>query len=144
MAATVRQRRHQRGGRHQQQQHADNIDVTAPRHFRRQQWVPGISQNPVLSLPATTQDIEQQKNNRQIANYKCYFQRKDRLVNRGYGAEEKLSARWIWARQIRMVQRTGLGCVQPGERRVAGNDNIRVIAEPLHAAIPNISMNVII
>ena len=96
------------------------------------------------SLPTATQDIEQNENDRQIANYKCYFQRKDRLMNRGYGAEEKLSARWIWARQIRVVQRAGLGCVQRGERRIAGNDKIRVIAEPLHAAIPNIAMNVII
>jgi hypothetical protein len=34
--------------------------------------------------------------------------------------------------------------VQAGKRRVAGNDDIRVIAEPLHAAIPNISMNVVV
>ena len=88
--------------------------------------------------------IEQNEDDREIANHKCYFQRKYRFMNRCYGAEEKLSARWIWARQIRVVQRAGLGCVQPGERRVAGNNNIRVIAEPLHAAIPNISMNVII
>src|SRR6266853_2497409 len=96
------------------------------------------------SLSATTQDIEQNENDRQIANYKCYFQRKDRLMNRGYGAEEKLGARWIRARHIRVIQRAGFGCVQSDERRIAGNDNIRVIAEPLHAAIPNISTNVII
>ncbi|MDQ1387609.1 MAG: hypothetical protein QOF56_1063, partial [Acidobacteriaceae bacterium] len=95
-------------------------------------------------LPTSMQNIEQNENDRQIANYKCYFQRKDRLMNRSYGAEEKLSARWIWARYIRVVQRAGLGCVQPAEQRVAGNDNIRVIAEPLHAAIPNISMNIIV
>jgi hypothetical protein len=65
-------------------------------------------------------------------------------MNRCYGAEEKLSARWIWARQIRVVQRAGLGCVQRAERRIAGNDNIRVVAEPLHAAIPNVSVNIII
>ena len=34
--------------------------------------------------------------------------------------------------------------MQPGERRVAGNEDIRVIAESLHTAIPNISMNVIV
>src|SRR6266699_6158546 len=34
--------------------------------------------------------------------------------------------------------------MQPGERRVAGNDNIRVVAEPLQAPVPNISMNIII
>src|SRR5260370_1669895 len=134
----------QRGEGYQQQQHSDNIDVTAACYLNREQWVPGIRQNPVRSLPTTTQHIQQNENNRQIANYKCYFHRKDRLMNCCYGAEEKLSARWIWARYIRIVQRAGFGCVQPAERRVAGNDNIRVIAEPLHAAIPNISMNVII
>src|ERR1700758_3047350 len=96
------------------------------------------------SLLTTRQDIEQNENEREIANHKCYFQRKDRLMNRCHGAEEKLSARWIWARYIRVVQRAGLRCVQPAERGVAGNDNIRVVAEPLHAAIPNVSMNVII
>ncbi len=65
-------------------------------------------------------------------------------MHRCYGAEEKLSARWIWARYIRVVQRAGLECVQRSERGVAGNDDIRVKAEPLHVAIPNISMNVII
>jgi hypothetical protein len=34
--------------------------------------------------------------------------------------------------------------VQPGERRIAGNDEIGVIAEPLQAAIPDISMDIII
>src|SRR4029077_15490972 len=96
------------------------------------------------SLRTAMQYIEQNENDRQIANYKCYFQRKDGLMNRGYGAEEKLSARWIWARYIRIVQRAGFGCVQRAERRIAGNDHIRVIAKPLHAAIPKISMNVII
>src|SRR5262249_16527801 len=43
-----------------------------------------------------------------------------------------------------MVQRASLGCVQLSDRRVAGNDNVRVVAEPLHAAIPNIAMNIII
>ena len=32
-----------RGERHHQQQHPENIDVTATRHFRRQQWVPRVS-----------------------------------------------------------------------------------------------------
>jgi hypothetical protein len=43
-----------------------------------------------------------------------------------------------------MVQAAGLGCVQAPDRRIARNDNIRAIAEPLQAAIPNISVNVII
>src|ERR1700674_655995 len=118
--------------------------MTAAGYLNRQQRVPGISQNPVRSFATTTQYIEQNENDRKVANYKCYFQRKDRLMNRGYGAEEKLSARWIWARYLRVIQRAGFGCVQRAESRVAGNDNIRVIAESLHAAIPNISMNVII
>src|SRR5271166_3431776 len=80
------------------QPHADDIDVTAARHFRRQQRVPGIGQKPVGSLPTAMQEIEQNEKNRQIANYKCHFQSKDRFVNPGYGTEKKLSARWIWAR----------------------------------------------
>jgi hypothetical protein len=43
-----------------------------------------------------------------------------------------------------MVQVAGLGSVQAPDRRIAGNDSIRAIAEPLQAAIPNISVNVII
>ena len=34
--------------------------------------------------------------------------------------------------------------MQPLSGRIAGNDNIRVVAEPLQAAVPNISMNIII
>ena len=48
---------YQRGEGHHQQQDADNVDVTAARHFCRQQWVPRVSQNPVCCLPSTTQDI---------------------------------------------------------------------------------------
>src|SRR5438270_1344587 len=90
------------------------------------------------------QNIEQHENNCKLANHKCHFQREGGLVNRGYGAEEELSACRIRARYIRVVQVAGLGCVQPPDCRIARNDNIRVIAEPLHAAIPNISVNVII
>src|SRR6516225_9112278 len=63
-----------------------------------QQWIPGISQNPVHSFPAATQDVEQHENNCEIAKHKCYFQRKGGLMNRGYCAKEKLSARGIWGR----------------------------------------------
>ena len=118
--------------------------MTAARHFNGQQWVPGERQNQVRSLPGTTQDIEQHENNCELANYKCYFQRKGRLVNGGYGAEEKLRPRWIWARQIRVVQVAGFRGMQPLRGRIAGNDKIGVVAEPLQAAIPNISMNIII
>jgi hypothetical protein len=65
-------------------------------------------------------------------------------MNRGCSAEEKFGARWIWAWQVRIVQRARFGCVQASQGRVVGNDNIRVIAEALHAAIPKIAMNVII
>ena len=34
--------------------------------------------------------------------------------------------------------------MQPLDGRIAGNDKIGVVAEPLQAAIPNISMNIII
>src|ERR1700719_2429448 len=34
--------------------------------------------------------------------------------------------------------------MQPPSGRSAGNDNVGVVAEPLQAAIPNISMNIII
>jgi hypothetical protein len=34
--------------------------------------------------------------------------------------------------------------VQPAEGRIARNENIRVIAEPLQAAVPKVSMNVIV
>ena len=34
--------------------------------------------------------------------------------------------------------------MQPLRGGVAGNDNIGVVAEPLQAAIPNVSMNIII
>ena len=34
--------------------------------------------------------------------------------------------------------------MQPLSGGIAGNDNIGVVAEPLQAAIPNISMNIII
>src|SRR5208337_1320971 len=95
-------------------------------------------------LPTTTQDIKQNENDRQIAKYKRNLQSKDGLMNCRHRAKKKLSARWIWAREIRVVQCAGLPCVQPRHSRVAGNDNIRVIAEPLHAPIPKVSMNVII
>ncbi len=63
---------YQRGEGHHQQQYAENIDVTAARHFCRQQRMPRVGQNPVRCLPSTTQDIEQDKNNGKFANHKCY------------------------------------------------------------------------
>jgi len=44
------------------------------------------SQNPVLTLPGTTQDIEQHKHNRQIANYDATFsamQTRESMLRRG-------------------------------------------------------------
>src|SRR5260370_28279087 len=88
--------------------------------------------------------MEQHENNRRIANHKCYFEHKNRLVNRRYRSEEELRARRIWTRYIWVVQRARFGRMQRVERRVAGNEDIGAIAEPLHAAIPTISLNVII
>jgi hypothetical protein len=34
--------------------------------------------------------------------------------------------------------------MQPPHGRIAGNDNVGVVAEPLQAAIPNITMDIII
>src|SRR5882757_7516403 len=34
--------------------------------------------------------------------------------------------------------------MQPFHGGIAGNDDIRVVAEPLQAAIPNISMNIVV
>ena len=51
---------------------------------------------------------------------------------------------WIRARKIRVVQVAGFRGMQPFNGRIAGNDNIGVVAEPLQAAVPNISMNIII
>jgi hypothetical protein len=118
--------------------------MTAPRHVGRQQWVPGKGQDPVLRLPGTTQHIQQDKDTRHLAHYECHSQRKGRLVNGGHGAEEQLRPRRIGARDIRIVQRAGLGCVQPVESTVARDEDIRVMAEPLHAAIPHIPANVIV
>src|SRR6201981_1463395 len=98
----------------------------------------------MFPLPEATQLREQQKNDRQLTRCERNFERKGRLMDRCYSTEEKLSARWIGAGDIRVVKRAGLGCVQGAESRVVGNDNVRVIAEPLDAAIPNISMDVII
>src|SRR5438552_16086626 len=89
---------HQCGKGHQQQQRANNINVTASRNFNGQQGVPGERQNQVRSLPGTTQDIEQQENNREFANHKCYFQCKGGLMNRGHCVGKKLRSCWIWAR----------------------------------------------
>src|SRR6266478_858400 len=96
------------------------------------------------SLPATTQHIEQHENNRELANHKCNFESEGGLLNRGYCAEKKLRSCWIWAWQIRVVQVAGFRSMQPLSGRIAGNDNIGVVAEPLQAAITNISMNIII
>ncbi len=98
----------------------------------------------MFALPCTAQYIEQYENHRQIAKHECDFERQDGFVNRGHDAEEKLRARWIGTWQVRMVQRAGFGCLQTGESRIAGNDQIGVVAEPLHTAIPKIAMNIVV
>ena len=80
--------------------------------------------------------MEQHEHNRHVAHRKRYLERKNRFVNRGYRSEEELSARRIRARHIRVVQRARFARMQRAERRVAGNEAIGAVAEPLHATIP--------
>src|SRR5262249_3631683 len=96
------------------------------------------------SQPAATQDVDQDEGNCQIAKHKNYFQCKCGLMNRGYNAEEELSAGGIGAREVRGGERTGLRWVEADERRVAGDNKGKVVAEPLHTTVPDIPMNVII
>src|SRR6266566_2575777 len=92
--------------------------MTTARHFRCQQWVPGVSENPVHSFSTRAQEMQQHENNRRIANHKCDFERKNRLVNRCYRSEEELRARRIWTWYIRVVQRARFGriCVERNSR----------------------------
>ncbi len=65
-------------------------------------------------------------------------------MNRRDGAEEELCSGRIRTGDLRVIQRAGFGGLQRGERGVVGNDNVRVIAEALNAAIPNVAVNVVI
>src|SRR5215469_735137 len=65
-------------------------------------------------------------------------------MNRCYSAEEKLCAGRIRAGYFRVVERARLRRVQFFIRGVAWNNNVRVMAEPLHAAVPHIAMNIVI
>src|ERR1700757_3186618 len=96
------------------------------------------------SLPLPTQHLEQYASNCELANHKCYFQCRGGLLNRGHCSEKQLRSRWIWARQIRVVQAAGFRGMQLLSGGIAGNDKIGVVAEPLQASIPNISMNIIL
>ena len=87
--------------------------MTAPRHLGCEQWIPGKSQNPVISLPSY--DARHRATEEQLPSrkHKCYFERKNRFVNRGYGAEKKLSARVdMGSGAPGIIQRAGFGCVQ--------------------------------
>src|SRR2546423_14036555 len=102
----------ERGDRYHQEQRANNVNVTASRHFNGQQWVPCERQHQVRLLPATTQDIEQYENNCELANHKCYFQCEGRFVNGGYGAEEKMRSCWVlgwWSRGVQVAGFWGVG-----------------------------------
>src|SRR5690242_14506654 len=44
--------------RHNQQQDAEDIDVTATDHFGRKQRMPCVSQDPMGPVPGATQEIE--------------------------------------------------------------------------------------
>src|SRR5690349_3529492 len=98
----------------------------------------------MVCLSGASQDIEQHKNNREIAKYKCNFQRECRFVNRSYGAEKELGSCRIWAWHLWIIQCTRLGCVQTDKCRVVWNYDVGVIAEALHAAVPQVSMNVVV
>ena len=66
----------QRSHGHQQQQHAQNIDVAAAR-IHREQRVPGVGEHPVFCLAAMTQYAQQHENNGEITNSKCNVERED-------------------------------------------------------------------
>jgi hypothetical protein len=134
----------ERSDRYHQQQRTNNVDVAASRNFNRQQWIPGERQNQMRASSANSQYAEQHENNSELTEYKCYFQCKSRFVNRGYSAEEELRPGWIWTRQIRIVQVARFRGVQFANGGIAGNDKVRVEAEALQAAIPDISMNVVV
>src|SRR5262249_11043189 len=117
--------------------------MNTARHSGHQRLA-GVCENPVRSFSTGVQDMEQHEHNRHITHAQRYFECQNRFVNRGYRSKEELSARRIWARHIRVVQRARFARMQRAERRVAGNEAIGAVAEPLHAAVPQISMNVII
>jgi len=118
--------------------------MAAARHVRGQEWMPGVGEDPVHALSAPVQEMEQHDDDRHIASYECKFERPDRLVNRGDRSEEELGACRIRTWDTRIVQRARLGRMQRVERGVAGDEDVRVIAEPLDAAVPEISMNVVV
>ena len=93
---------------------------------------------------AGSQKIQQNESKSELAKYKSDFQSSDRLMNRGYDAEKKLRPWRIWTRQIGIVQRACFRGMQASRGRIAGNDNVGIVAKPLHASIPDIAMNVII
>src|SRR6185312_5160581 len=132
------------GNRSHQQQSAENINVAASRYFNRQKWVPGKGQHPVFSFAYAPQQVEQHKNNGEVTKHKCYFESKDRLVNRSHTAEEKLRPGWIRSRKIGVVQCARLRGVQAGGLGIVGNKRIWIVAEPLHPSIPNVSVDVIV
>ena len=78
----------QRGDGYDQEQRANNINVTAARHLNRQQWIPCVRQNQVRAPSAGSQEIKHSESNPEIANHERHFHGSDRLMNRGYGAEE--------------------------------------------------------
>src|SRR3954468_16886882 len=118
--------------------------MTAAGNFNRQQWMPRKGEHPMLRLPGMTQNVEQQKYDRQIAKYKRNFERERGFVNRCHEAKKELCARRIRTGQVGIVQAASLGSVEAGERWITGNNQIRVVAEPLEASIPDIAMNIVI
>src|SRR5215831_18480204 len=118
--------------------------MTTACHFCGEQWMPGVSENPVHSFSTALQEMEEQQHDRHIAGDERYLERKERLVNRRDRSKEELSACWIWARDIRIVQGACVRCVQRVQRRVAGNEEIRAMTDPLYSSVPQIAVDVII
>src|SRR5580704_4542698 len=106
--------------------------------------MPGIGEYPVLRFAVATQHLQQEEDDRDVADDEGDLERKDRFVNRGDGAEEKLRAGGIGARDFRIIQAASLRGVQASERWIRRNDFVRVVAEPLHSSVPQISMNVVV
>src|SRR5207245_11454711 len=107
--------------------------MTTARHFRCQQWVPGVSENPVHSFSTRAQEMQQHENNRRIAKHKCDFERKNRPVNRCYRSEEELRARRIWNWYIRVAESARFGHRHRVKRRVAASRAMGTVAASMPA-----------
>ena len=65
-------------------------------------------------------------------------------MNRGYRAEKSCAPAGYGLGRSGLFKLRVSGVCSPFSGRIAGNDNIGVVAEPLQAAVPNIAMDIII